>query len=382
MLMIRAAFILSIMIFSVWAAPTLKTMKKENRVAIVVGNSDYDDHELPSANSNARKMKKFLEKNGFYVYYGENLDKRNFIRLLRKFNKRLRPKDIGFFYYSGHSVQTKGKNYLLPLDHGILNESMIVRKSISLNSIYSSMNDSYNRLNIVVLDTSFKDPFGEIFTSEKKGLAPIKSAKAQVSFISNRSNTINNSFTFTNDFLTLAKQKGLELTPLKRKLTALRQTHRQKTPQISIARNQPFYFVLPNKIPSPDELAYSKIKNSNSKSALEKFINKYPKSSYTRKVQKQLRTVKKNEAALKEKKRIALEAKAAQATQKAKEAAIKESEAKELAAKKVEAKEKEAAAKAAAEKNEIDFKLTKPEDVIDQTPVKPKEGEERQITLE
>ena len=380
--MIRIMFLVAIMIFSVWAAPTLKTMKKENRVAIVVGNSDYDDHELPSATTNSRKMKKFLEKNGFYVYYGENLDKRNFVRLLRKFNKRLRPKDIGFLYFSGHSVQTKGKNYLLPLDHGILDESMIVRKSISLNSIYSSMNDSYNRLNIVVLDTSFEEPFGSIFSAKKKGLAPIKSAKAQVSFISNRSNTINNSFTFTNDFLALANEKGLELTALKTKLEALRKTHRQKRPQITIAKNQPFYFVLPNRIPSADELAYSKIKESLSTTELKKFINKYPKSKYTPKVQLQLDKVNTAEAeALKEKRRRAFEAQAAEATRKAKEAeAAESSRAKEAEMKAAE--EKEAAAKAAAEKNDISFKLTKPENVVETESVKPKEGEERQIHLE
>jgi hypothetical protein len=43
---------------------------------------------------------------------------------------------------------------------------------------------------------------------------------------------------------------------------------------------------------------------------------------------------------------------------------------------------KEAAEKSAQEKNDISFKLTKPEDVVEQVPVKPKEGEERQILLE
>jgi len=380
--MLRIITLLSLFMLTLWAVPTLKMMKKESRVAMVIGNSSYDEHEAPSATENSRKMKKFLEKNGFYVYYGENLDKRNFVRLLRKFHKNLRPNGIGLVYYSGHSVQTKGKNYLLPVESGILNEEMIIRKSISLNSIYSGMEESYDRLNIVVLDTAFGRPFGSLFTPKKKGLAAIRSPKAQVTFIATRPNIYNNSITFTNDFLTVAKQKGLELTPLKTKLTTLRQTHRQNRPKINIAKNQPFYFVLPNSLPPADKLAYTKIKDSKSKKELNRFINIYPKSSYTRKVQKQLRTVKKNEAALKEKKRIALEVKAAKATQKAKEAAIKEAEAKALAAKEAEAKEKEAAAKAAAEKNEIDFKLTKPEDVIEQTPVKPEEGEERQILLE
>ncbi len=371
--MIRITFILSILILSVWAAPTLKSMKKESRVAIVVGNSSYDDHELPSANKNARKMKKFLEKNGFYVYYGENLDKRNFVRLLRKFNKNLHPNGIGLLYYSGHTVQTKGKNYILPIENGILNEEMIVQKSISLNSIYSSMDESYNRLNMVILDAAFDTPFGTLFNPKKKGLATIKSSKAQVTFMTSRPNTDSNSFTFTNDFLSVAKERGLELTALKTKLTQLRQAHRQRKPLIDIAKNQPFYFVLPSRIPSPDELAYTKIKDSQSTTELKKFINRYPKSKYTPKAQTQLNKVNAAEAAvLKEKRRRAFEAQAAEATKKAREA--------ETAA--ATQRAKESAVQETQKKNDISFKLTKPEDVRKEAPVKPESGDERQIHLE
>ncbi len=367
--MIRITFILSILLLSLWAAPTLNTMKKESRVALIIGNSSYDEHELPTASKNARNMKRYLEKNGFYVYYGENLDKQNFIRLLRKFNKNLRPKGIGLVYYSGHSVQTKGKNYLIPVDNGILDEHMIARKSISLNSIYSGMDKSYNRLNIVILDTAFDTPFGTLFNPKKRGLATVRSPKAQVTFMTSRPDTNSNSFTFTNDFLTVAKEKGLELTALKTKLVKLRQTHRQRRPQIEIAKNQPFYFILPDRIPSPDELAYSKIKESRSKTELKKFINKYPKSRFTKKAKVQLEAVNRDEAAQKEKKRLEAEGKEAKA------AAIQKADDEALA-------KKEAAAKKAIEKNEIDFRLTKPEDVVEEAPVKPESGEERQILLE
>lgn len=373
--MIRATFILSILLLSVWASPTLETMKKESRVALIVGNSSYDEHHLPHTSENARNMKKFLEKNGFYVYYGENLDKRNFVRLLRKFNKRLRPNGIGLVYYSGHSVQTNGKNYLVTLDHGILNESMILRKSISLDSIYSGMQESYNRLNIVVLDAAFDSPFGSQFTPKKRGLAAVKSLKAQVVFTAGQPNQLNGSTTFTNDFLSLIKEKGLELTELGEKLLELRRKNGQPEPAVTIVKNQPFYFVLPNRIPPPDELAYMKIKDSNSLNALENFINRYPKSTFTKKVQAQLN---------KEKERQANEAKAAAATRQLREQAAKEAEEKALAVK--EAKEKERAralAKEEAEKkHDISFKLTKPEDVVKKTAAKPKEGEERQILLE
>lgn len=387
--MIRVGFILSILLVSLWGAPTLETMKKEHRVALVVGNSDYDEHELVEPRENARQVKKFLEENGFYVYYGENLDKRNFVRLLRKFNKKLQPNGIGLVYYSGHSVQTKSKNYIVPIDNGILNESMIVSKSISLDSIYRGMEGSYNRLNIVVLDTAFDKPFGSIFQPKKSGLATIRSPKAQVTFSASQANSINRSTSFTKDFLSLAKKRGLELSEIQTELSDLRQVHRQQKPLISIAKNQPFYFVLPDHIPAPDELAYTKIKESSSKTELEKFINLYPKSVYTKRVQDQLNTVKQEEAALMEKKRLEAEAQAAEAARKAKEAAEKEAEAKALAKKNEEAKalaqkqaQKEAAALAEKEKNEIAVKLTKPEDVVEEAPVKPKEGEERQINLE
>ncbi len=380
--MFRIIFLLTLIFPLLWGAPTLKTMKKESRVAIVIGNSNYDDHELSNSHHNARKMKMFLEKNGFYVYYGENLDKRNFVRLLRKFNKALKPKGVGLFYYSGHAAQTRGKNYLITLDNGILNESMIVRKSISLNSIYSAMSESYNRLNIVILDTAYEAPFGTLFTPQKKGLAPIRTAKAQVSFISNRANTLNTSETFTQDFLQLAKIKGLELTALKKRLESLRRKHHQPSPYLSIARNQPFYFVLPNHIPSADELAYSKIKESNDKHALNKFITTYPKSKYTNKVKQRLQRIKEEEAlAQREAQRRKFREDAERATRKAREAKYKADEELRQAYKR-EQQQKVLAEKKAAEKHDISFKLTKPEDVVKKKSVKPEAGQERQIHLE
>lgn len=370
--MIRITLLISLFFFSLWGAPTLEMMKKERRVAFVVGNANYDEHPLPNASQNARKMKSFLEKNGFYVYYGENLDKKNFIRLLRKFNKQLRPNGIGFIYFCGHGVQTKGKNYLLPVNNGIFNETMIARKGISLDSLYSGIDRSYSRLNIVLLDSAYDAPFGTLFTPEKRGLAPVKSPKAQVTFLANAPGSYNGSVTFTDDFLHLAGVKGTELSTLEERLYALRRQHGQQQPDLRIVRNQPFYFVLPERIPPADELAYEKIAKSSSKKELEKFINTYPDSPFAPKAKEQL-----NRLIEEERRRLEFEAQAREATRKAKE---EEAKAKALA---TEAAEKEKAAEEAApQKNDINFTLTKPEDVVETAPVKPKKGEERQIHLQ
>ena len=373
--MFRTTFLLTLLFPLLWATPILQTMKEESRVAIVIGNSSYDDHELNNAHQNARKMKKFLEKNGFYVYYGENLDKRNFVRLLRKFNKALKPKGVGLFYYSGHAAQTRGKNYLITLDNGILDESMMVRKSISLNSIYSSMSKSYNRLNIVILDTAYEAPFGTLFTPNKKGLSPITSAQAQVTFSATSANNFNTSNSFSIDLLSLIKVKGLEITPLKKRLIQLRKKHHQPKPLISIAKNQPFYFVLPNKISTQDGLAYSKINGRSSSKELKRFLNKYPQSTYAKRVQKQLNKVLESERVrVKKQNRRNFEMQAAKATKKAKELEKKSA---------LERAEKEKKRKASVhEKNDISFKLTKPEDIVKKEVVKPNAGEEHQTNLE
>ena len=370
--MLQFIMLIALLTTTLWSTPTLKTMKKEHRVAIVVGNSDYDDHPLPHATQQARQMKKFLEKNSFYVYYGENLDKRNFVRLLRKFNKRLHANGIGVIYFSGHAVQTKGKNYLVPVDNGILDASMIVRKSISLNSIYTAMDESYDRLNIVILDTAFKEPFGTIFLPKKDGLAPIKSPKAHVTFVSVQSNQINTSDTFGQDFITVAQKKGVELTSVKNRLRQLRHQHRQPKPYIKIVKNQPFYFVLPEHIPAPDELAYTKIKESDSQEALKKFLERYPHSHYHSKVQarldKLLTIEREKRATAEEQRRRHFEAEAAEATRKAKEQAANRAA--------IHAKKK------AQEPNEIRFKLSDPKEVKQVKPKPPKEGKQRQIILE
>lgn len=251
--MLRITFILSLLVLSVWAVPTLDMMKKEARVAIVVGNGAYDEAALQSPTQNARAVRDFLEKNGFYVYYGENLDKRNFIRLLRKFNKKMRPGGVGLLYFSGHIVQTKGKNYLLPVESGIHKEAMITRQCVSLSSVYSGMQHAHNRLNIVVLDNERKPPFVSLFTMKKEALAPIKYYDDFSTFLASYPGTLNGSDTFTQDFLRFAGRKGLELRELRSDLTCHRQLRKQPKPHIDLAKNRPFYFNLPERLPAADE---------------------------------------------------------------------------------------------------------------------------------
>jgi hypothetical protein len=333
-------FVFSLVVASLWASPTLETMKKEFRVAIVIGNSSYDENPLPTSTENARKMRAFLEKNGFYVYYGENLDKRNYIRLLRKFNKKMRPGGIGLFYFSGHVVQTKGRNYLIPVDNGIENEEMILRQGINLKSVYSGMEMAHNRLNIVIVDGAKEAPFGSLFTMEKPAYAPIKTAPGFATFMASHPNSINTSDTFTQDFLTLADKQGLDIGKLRGELSYLRQLHKQPQPQITLANEEPFYFNLPDKLPKEKLQNHAKVKTAKPVKETDTQIDK-------QKVQDKQQTAESEQA--------------------------EQAEAKLTEHSEVETN---------VQKNDVNITLSAPGSVIQEVPKKPEEGEKRQILLQ
>jgi len=331
-------FVVSFLAASLWASPTLETMKNELRVAIVIGNSSYDENPLPTSTENARKMRAFLEKSGFYVYYGENLDKRNYIRLLRKFNKKMRPGGIALFYFSGHTVQTNGRNYLIPVDNGIENEEMVPRQGINLKSVYSGMDQAHNRLNIVILDGAKEAPFGTLFSMEKPAHAPIKQVPGFATFMASHPDNVNTSETFTQDFLTLAGKNGLDIGKLRGELSYLRQQHKQPQPQITLAEDRPFYFNLPDSLPK--EQKHAKVKTVKSAKETDTKLDK-------QKVQSKQQTSESGPA------------------EKTEEKLTEQSQD-----------------KTDVQKNDVNITLSSPGSAIQETPIKPKEGEERQILLQ
>lgn len=96
------------------AAPALA-----ERVALVVGNSDYSVSPLTNPTNDATDMAARLQEIGFRVH-GDgpqlDLDLRDLQVAIRDFTRSLEPGDLAVFYYAGHGVEYKGTNYLIPVD--------------------------------------------------------------------------------------------------------------------------------------------------------------------------------------------------------------------------------------------------------------------------
>jgi hypothetical protein len=87
------------------------------RLALLIGNRDYPDGEdLPPIHKNVRDLRAVLEKRGFTVSEGLDLDNAGARAAMEKFAAAVRaaPADATvFFYFSGHGAQVDAENLLV-----------------------------------------------------------------------------------------------------------------------------------------------------------------------------------------------------------------------------------------------------------------------------
>ncbi len=150
-----------------------------SRVALVIGNAAYQHaSQLPNPPNDARLMARVLEGAGFQLVDGKPLidvDKPTLEKAIRKFGQELRGGAVGLFYYSGHGVQVKGANYLVPVTANLTAEVDVDYELVDAGLVLKAMEAANNRLNIVILDACRNNPFGG------RGLRALSSGLAQVS---------------------------------------------------------------------------------------------------------------------------------------------------------------------------------------------------------
>jgi hypothetical protein len=145
---------------------------ESQRLALIIGNSDYATSPLKNPVNDARDMSKALKKLGFQVIYEEDATRRKMDDAVRSFYQKLRNGGgVGLFYYAGHGMQVKGRNYLIPIGARIETESDVEHESIDIARILGKMEDAGNPVNIVILDACRDNPFAKSFRSARGGLA-------------------------------------------------------------------------------------------------------------------------------------------------------------------------------------------------------------------
>jgi hypothetical protein len=147
------------------------------RLALVIGNSDYQFiPALSNPVNDAKDVAAALDNLGYEVIVLTNASYKAMIDAVQQFGERLL--DLGFvglFYFSGHGLQSGGKNYLIPVDAKIKTEADIKPLSLDANHVLAKMNEAKALVNVMILDACRDNPFKQaiIKSLSSKGLAHI-----------------------------------------------------------------------------------------------------------------------------------------------------------------------------------------------------------------
>ncbi len=153
------------------AVAKLALAGSEQRLALVIGNSDYRSSPLANPVNDARAMAIQLTALGFTVIKKENATLADMMNSVRDFGNQLTNGGVGLFYYAGHGIQSKGQNFLVPVDSDIRNEDELSTRAYNANEVLAKMDTAANRINMVILDACRDNPFARSFRSGSRGLA-------------------------------------------------------------------------------------------------------------------------------------------------------------------------------------------------------------------
>ncbi len=147
----------------------------EERVALVVGNSNYQHFSLLATPAEeAEELAARLEELGFEVDLRLDADQETMILALDALQRRLANGGTAFVHYGGHGVQADGRNYLIPVDADIPDERFLRTRAVDLEEVMMALEVSGSDTNIVVLDACRDNPIPSMARSGTRGLAVVQ----------------------------------------------------------------------------------------------------------------------------------------------------------------------------------------------------------------
>ncbi len=174
-------------------ACTAKAALAEKRVALVIGNSNYENvARLPNPVKDARAIADALARLGFDVTHVDNLGVGPMRKTLAAFEEKASGADWALVYYAGHGMEMDGKNWVVPVDASLAKASDVADEAIPLDRILERVRPA-SSLRIVILDACRNNPFLARMLSGPggsrsigRGLAPIQPQRGEVVFYAAR----------------------------------------------------------------------------------------------------------------------------------------------------------------------------------------------------
>jgi hypothetical protein len=229
----------------------------ENRLALVIGQSDYRSvPALPNPANDAKAMTQLLTDSGFEVLAASDLSQDQLRQKVSEFASQMAsrgPDTVALVFYAGHGLQIDGENYLVPVDIDVKREADIPIQAVRLNDILNTLNSVPSKMRILMLDACRNNPFPEINKTAGHGLAIVDAKTgAPGTFVSfstspgaEAEDGNGNDSPYTTALLTAAKAPGIpiEETFKRVRLQVNRATEGRQTPWDSSSLTDDFSFI-------------------------------------------------------------------------------------------------------------------------------------------
>nr|WHW29393.1 hypothetical protein [uncultured bacterium] len=140
------------------------------RVALVIGNANYaETGSLANPANDAEAVALSARRAGFdEVVVARNINMQDFQDKLRDFRQMATGAELAMVYYAGHGIESRGKNWLIPVDAKLKSSFDLPYESINLDRVMESLEGSTIRM--VVLDACRNNPFGKEWQSGTRGV--------------------------------------------------------------------------------------------------------------------------------------------------------------------------------------------------------------------
>ena len=155
--------------------PAAQIAPQGKRVALVIGNAKYEFSPLNNPVNDATDMAASLRSVGFDVIEVKDATLKQMRAATRQFADKLEVSDVGLVYYSGHGIEVKGKNYLIPVNADIRREYEVVDQAFDASNLLRMMeglqSGTKKRVNILIVDACRNNDLPKSWRSTNNGLA-------------------------------------------------------------------------------------------------------------------------------------------------------------------------------------------------------------------
>lgn len=275
----------------------------EKRVALVIGNAAYPGAgALNNPANDAIDIATKLKKLGFDVIVRTDMRQKEMLRSLTEFGDKVQSGTEALFFYAGHGMQVRGRNYLIPIDAEIRSEASVSSEAVDVDQLLDKLAPA--RLSMVILDACRNNPFERRFRGGGQGLAQINAptgtliayatAPGQVASDGEGRNGL-----YTSELLSAMDVPGIRIEDVFKRVRAnvVKKSGEAQTPWESSSLTGDFYFIqgsvnitmnqpaypAPTRLKADAEIEqelWDSIKDADSAETLDEYIKAYPNGRF------------------------------------------------------------------------------------------------------